>query len=231
MKKSLWACILLTLFLFGCGGGGGTPGTGSGGQSNSGTGTGTGTGTGNAIPGLFTKSGTGDTVFELPANVTRIRIQGTYTANSSNFIVKIAGSNIVNEILGNAQNAVAFDGVYLLAGGGTVEITKSSGVSWTFTEVKADSSLIPAGLFTKVGTGDTVFDIPARVTRIRIQGTYTANSSNFIVKIAGKSGLVNEILGTSQNRTVFEGTYVIAGGGTVEITRSSGVSWRFTEVQ
>ena len=222
MKKSLWACILLTLLLFGCGGGGGIPGTGSGDKSDPGTGT--------PVPGLFTKSGTGDTVFELPANVTRIRIQGTYTSNSSPFTVKIAGSLVVAEVIGTGQNAVASDGTYLLAGGGTVQITGSSGVSWTFTEVKVDNSSVPAGLFVKSGTGDTVFDIPSRVTKIRIQGTYTANSSTFTVKIAG-SLVVAEAIGTGQNAVSSDGTYLLAKSGTVQIIHSSGVSWRFTEVQ
>ena len=63
--------------------------------------------------GLFTKSGTGDTVFDLPASVTRIRIQATYSANiptTANFIVRIAGANVVNEVLGASQISTMFDG-------------------------------------------------------------------------------------------------------------------------
>jgi hypothetical protein len=85
---------------------------------------------------LFTKSGSGDTVFDIPARVTRIHVEGTFAGASSNFIVKVAGSNIVNEIIGTSRNPVAFAGDYVLAGGGTVEITSSSGVSWTFTEIQ-----------------------------------------------------------------------------------------------
>ena len=85
-------------------------------------------------------------------------------------------------------------------------------------------------MFTKSGSGDTVFDIPARVTRIRVSGTFTGATSNFIVKVAG-SNIVNVIIGTSKNPAGFEGTYVLVGGGTVEITSSTGVSWIFTEVQ
>ena len=179
---------------------------------------------------LFTKSGSGDTVFDIPARVTRIRVQGTFTGATSNFIVKVAGSNIVNVIIGTSKNPAAFDGTYVLVGGGTVEITSSTGVSWTFTEVTANNSPAPAGLFTKSGSGDTVFDIPARVTRIRVQGTFTGATSNFIVKVAG-SNIVNVIIGTSRDPVALDGTYALVGGGTVEITSSSGVLWTFTEVQ
>jgi hypothetical protein len=236
MKTSLWTCILFAIFLVGCGGGG-NPGTcsgspmycaeaaGSGGAATPGT-----TGGGSAPTDLFTKSGSGDTVFDIPARVTRIRIQGTFTGTSSTFFVDIAGKNVVAAAIGTSQNPVAFDGTYILAGGGKVEITRSSGVSWTFTEVAADSTPAPAGIFTKSGSVDTVFDIPARVTRIRIQGTFSGASSTFIVDIAGKN-LVAAAIGTSQNPVAFDGNYVLAGGGTVEITRSSGVSWTFTELQ
>jgi hypothetical protein len=234
MKTSIWTCILFAIFLVGCGGGGGNPGTcsgspiycaeaaGAGGAATPGT-------TGGGSTDLFTKSGSGDTVFDIPARVTRIRIQGTFTGASSTFFVDIAGKSVVIETLGTSWNSVAFDGTYLLTGGGTVEIKSSSGVSWTFTEVAVDNSPAPAGLFTKSGSGDTVFDIPARVTRIRIQGTFTGVSSNFFVDIAGKS-VVIETIGTSQNPVAFDATYLLTGGGTVEITSSSGVAWTFTEV-
>jgi hypothetical protein len=183
-----------------------------------------------APPGLFTKSGSGDTVFDIPTRVTRIRIQGTYSGTSSHFYVDIAGKSVVIDSIGTSHNPVTFDGTYLLTGGGTVEITSSSGVSWTFTEVAADNSPAPAGLFTKSGSGDTVFDIPTRVTRIRIQGTYSGTSSHFYVDIAGKS-VVIESIGTSHSPVALDGTYLLTGGGIVEITSSSGVSWTFTGVQ
>jgi hypothetical protein len=143
MKNSLWTCILITIFLVGCGGGGGNPGTcsgsaiycaenvaGAGGAATPGT-----TG-GSTSTDLFTKSGSGDAVFDIPARVTRIRIQGTSNATISTFFVDIAGKSVVIASLGTTQNPVAFDGTYVLAGGGTVAITGSNGVSWTFTEVQ-----------------------------------------------------------------------------------------------
>jgi hypothetical protein len=84
---------------------------------------------------LFTHGGTGDTVFDMPTTVSRVRIQGSYAGNSSNFIVRISGSLKVNELLGTAWNAPTFDGTYLTSGG-TVEITNSSGVTWSFTEIR-----------------------------------------------------------------------------------------------
>jgi len=86
------------------------------------------------LPPPFSRSGTGDTVFDLPTSVTRVRINATYTGFSSNFVVKIAGRLIVNELLGRAWPSTTFDGTYLTSGG-VVEITISSGVSWTFTQV------------------------------------------------------------------------------------------------
>jgi hypothetical protein len=85
---------------------------------------------------IYSKAGTGDNVFTLPSYVSRVRIQAVYTQNSSNFIVKVSGSLVVNELLGTGWGQTTFDGTYLVAAGGTVQITNSSGVSWTFTEVR-----------------------------------------------------------------------------------------------
>jgi hypothetical protein len=90
-------------------------------------------------PSGFSRSGTGDNVFDIPRSVTRIGITGSYDGFCQNFIVWITtgGSRrlFVNEILGTCSSAVGrrFDGTYLLsAGGGTVEIRNSSGVVWEF---------------------------------------------------------------------------------------------------
>lgn len=84
---------------------------------------------------LFKVSGKGDTVFDMPTTVRRVTITAHYTGYSSNFIVHIGGEHLVNELVGTGWNAVDFSGTYLTSGG-VVEITKSSGVSWTFTEVR-----------------------------------------------------------------------------------------------
>jgi len=85
-------------------------------------------------------------------------------------------------------------------------------------------------LFRRSGTGDSVFDMPVDVARIRIVGTYSNNSSNFIVRVGGRL-LVNELLGTSWKQTRYDGTLLTGGGGVVAITNSSGVNWSFEEVR
>ena len=237
MKTSIWACLLASaLCLFGCGGGGGRDGDCSGsaeycaqyappaGTSAAGTG-------GSITPtGGFTKTGTGDAVFTIPADVTRIRIQGAYAGDSSSFIVWVGDSLPVNKTIGTSQSPSTFDGTYLATGGDTVEIKNSNGVNWTITQVVADAiPANPTGLYVKTGSGDTVFTIPANVTKIRIQGSYAGNSSSFIVWI-GDSLPVNKTIGTSHSPVAFDGTYAVAGGSTVEIKNSSGVVWTFTEV-
>lgn len=93
----------------------------------------------------------------------------------------------------------------------------------------ATATPAPTPLYEAAGTGDTVFDIPVSVKRIKITGTYNARGSNFIVWIAGRL-IVNEIIGTGYESTRHEGTYLI-NGGVVEIKSSSGVAWTFTEVR
>lgn len=79
------------------------------------------------------------------------------------------------------------------------------------------------------GQSDNVFDMPRTVSRVKITGDYTKNSSNFVVYIDGDL-IVNELLGTGWSQTHFEGTY-LTGGGVVQIELSSGVRWSFTEVR
>jgi hypothetical protein len=91
---------------------------------------------GSGLRDLFRRSGSGDTVFDMPVDVARIHIVGTYNGFSSNFIVKIGGRLIVNELLGTGWGQTRYDGTLLTGGGGTVAITNSSGVSWSFEEVR-----------------------------------------------------------------------------------------------
>lgn len=90
----------------------------------------------NPLP-LFTKTGTGDSVFDMPTSVRRIHIVGTYTGYCSNFIVHIGSQYAVNEIIGTCTIGIGtrYDGT-LLTLGGVVSITNSSGVSWSFEEVR-----------------------------------------------------------------------------------------------
>jgi hypothetical protein len=83
---------------------------------------------------FFSRSGTGNTVFDMPTSVSRVRIVGVLTGGLSNFIVRIGGRLVVNEIIGNRSGySQRTDGVYLTSGG-VVEITNSTGVEWTFTQ-------------------------------------------------------------------------------------------------
>jgi hypothetical protein len=85
----------------------------------------------------FSRSGSGANVFDMPSTVTRVRIIGDYGGSCENFIVRIAGRLIVNEILGSCSVATTgrhFDGTFLTSGG-VVEVTSSSGISWSFTQV------------------------------------------------------------------------------------------------
>lgn len=89
---------------------------------------------------LWSKSGAGDSVFDMPTYVSRVRVIGTYTGFSSNFIVTVGGSLLVNELLGTGWGTTTYDGT-LLTTGGVVEITNSSGVSWSFTQVLATTAI------------------------------------------------------------------------------------------
>jgi hypothetical protein len=81
----------------------------------------------------WTMSGKGNTVFDMPTYITRVRIQGTWDRTSnSNFIVSIGGRNVLNEIL---RDSITYDGISLTTGG-VVSITSSGQISWTFTEVR-----------------------------------------------------------------------------------------------
>ena len=78
--------------------------------------------------------------------------------------------------------------------------------------------------------GNAVFDILPPERHIRIQAQYTKKSSPFVVSILNDRVLVNELLGTSHNKTTFEDTFVLSEA-TVVIEKSSGVAWSFTEVR
>jgi hypothetical protein len=82
---------------------------------------------------LFARTGFGNTVFDMPTTVTRVRIQGTWNrTQTSNFIVHIGGRSVVNEIL---RDSINYEGTHLTTGG-VVEIVSSGSITWTFTEVR-----------------------------------------------------------------------------------------------
>lgn len=87
---------------------------------------------------LWSNNGTGDTVFNMPLGVARVHVIGTYTDRGSNFVVWIDKPRtlLVNEIIGTAWPSTTYDGTLLTGGGGVVSIESSSGVVWSFTEVR-----------------------------------------------------------------------------------------------
>jgi hypothetical protein len=105
-------------------------------DATSGTGTLPFSGNGVELPPPFEVAGGGDNIFELPSSVQRVHVHATYTGNSQNFIVHLNGHLWINELLGTGWDATVYDGVLAAPGGGTVEITGSSGVQWVFTEVR-----------------------------------------------------------------------------------------------
>ena len=84
---------------------------------------------------IFVMGGSGNQVFDMPTYVSRVHITGTYTGYASNFIVRIGGHLVVNDLLGTGFGPTVSDGTYLTTGG-VVEITNSQGVAWAFTEIR-----------------------------------------------------------------------------------------------
>lgn len=144
MKTSFWACLLVATLLAGCGGGGDNAGQCSGSieyctefAANSGTGSITADGAGGSATsvGAFSKSGTGNAVFDIPASVKKIHIQGASTGTDTDFVVRIDGMLVVSAAIGPTKTPSSYDGEQVLFAGGTVQITQSSGVTWKFTEI------------------------------------------------------------------------------------------------
>jgi hypothetical protein len=95
----------------------------------------------------WTKSGKGNMVFDMPTDVSRVKITGKYTGYSSNFIVWVGGDLLVNELLGTGWGTTYYEGTHLTTGG-VVEIEDSNGVSWSFTEVAPTAAITSAARLT-----------------------------------------------------------------------------------
>ena len=88
---------------------------------------------------LWSHSGSGHSVFDIPPHVTRIHIRATLNGDeAANFFVDIDGDSILITTL--EPSSPIHEGTYLIpsGGGGVVEITGLFGdrISWTFTEVR-----------------------------------------------------------------------------------------------
>ena len=136
-----------------------------------------------------------------------------------------AGGGVVVTLAFTPTAATGYSGVVRVVGDQT---TGNDGMN-----VGGVGTLDGIPVFTQTGSGASVFDIPTRITRIKISGDYGGSCENFIVHIAGKT-VVNEILGSCSVATTgshYEGTFLIAGGGVAEVLFSSGITWTFTEVR
>jgi hypothetical protein len=81
----------------------------------------------------FSRSGSGNTVFDMPPGVTRLLIRGRWTGrDNSNFIVHVGGRTVVNEIL---RTSITYEGVHAVSGT-TVEIVNSGAIEWSFQEIQ-----------------------------------------------------------------------------------------------
>lgn len=90
-------------------------------------------------PPPFTRSGVGDNVFQLPGNVTRVRVDATYGGSCQNFVVRANNSLLINIIIGTcsvADTRSPFTGTYIVPAAATISIVSSTGINWTFTEVR-----------------------------------------------------------------------------------------------
>jgi len=85
----------------------------------------------------FRRSGSGNTVFDMPSGVTRLHITGDYNGYCSNFVVHVGGRLVVNEILGACSVGIGrhYDGTHLVSGT-VVDVVDSSGVNWSMEEIQ-----------------------------------------------------------------------------------------------
>jgi hypothetical protein len=142
-----------------------------------------------------------------------------------------AGTSTTTDGGGNYTLTVSNGGGFTIDVAASGYVGTSKGITLTATSptATANFTLLPAALWSRNGSGDTVFDMPTYISRVRIIGTYTGYTSNFIVWV-GNDLLVNELLGTGWGVTRYEGV-LLTRGGVVQVKNSSGVSWSFTEVR
>lgn len=88
---------------------------------------------------LWTLTGTGAMVFDVPVSVKRVHVTGDLTTGrSENFILWVGRDLLVNEILGTCSISCVgnhFEGTYLTKGG-TGASEHCTGITWTMTEVR-----------------------------------------------------------------------------------------------
>lgn len=158
-----------------------------------------------------------------------LTITGLTGPFASNFAVNWTGGVIAPGT--SQQVGIRFSPTAVQSYSGTLTVNGDQTSGTNTTAISASGTLAGVPIFSRTGVGDTVFDTPMYLTRVRITGLYTGYSSNFVVKVNGRL-IVNELLGTGWTSTRYDGTLLLpSGGGVASVEISSGVSWTFTEVR
>lgn len=93
---------------------------------------------------VWSRSGTGANVFDMPTYVSRVKIVGDYRGSDpyigDNFIVWVGDDLLVNVILGTYWGSTHYEGTHLTTGG-VVQVKYSNGVVWSLTEVPVTTTL------------------------------------------------------------------------------------------
>ena len=134
---------------------------------------------------------------------------------------------------GQSQAAtVQFSPAALASFGGNLTVNGDQTSGANTTPASGRGVAAPRPNFSRTAGGNTVFDMPGDVVRLRIFGRWSGRgTSNFIVHINGRS-VVNEIL---RDRGTYEGVHIVPSAprtqnSVAEIVSSSEiVEWRFTE--
>lgn len=88
---------------------------------------------------IFTRTGTGNQVFDMPSSVSRVHVTARITNNSNcqNFIMRRNSLSFVNVILGTCSvaDSQTYDGTHQVSGG-VIDTVSSEGVTWTVTELR-----------------------------------------------------------------------------------------------
>lgn len=160
---------------------------------------------------------------------TPLTVTGFSAPFASNFAVNWTGGTIAP---GASQPVgIRFSPTAPQSYSGTLTVNGDQTSGANTTPINASGTLVGVPVFSRTGVGDTVFDTPTYLSRVRITGLYTGYSSNFVVKVNGRL-IVNELLGTGWPSTRYDGTLLLPnGGGVASVEISSGVNWTFTEVR
>lgn len=104
-------------------------------------------------------------------------------------------------------------------------VSLSKGVGLTSNQ-SVDFALTSIPVWTKTGSGNSVFDMPTYISRVRIYGRWSGRgTSNFIVLIGGRL-VVNAIL---RDNNPYQGVHLTSGGVVAIEDSENIVEWSFTE--